>query len=68
MERYDWPLLAVLLLIALSTFLALRGGRLAVRTLTGLCLKQREKRLLLRAFSSRHYQVLGNLRSRVSRY
>ena len=66
MDRYDWPLLAVFLLIALSTFIALRGFRFAAHALTG-CVTRKKKRLRLPAFSFRRYQVPGIQRTRVSR-
>jgi len=38
-ERYDWPLLAVLFLVALSISLVLRALRTAIRLVTGMRLK-----------------------------
>ena len=34
MERYDWPLLAILILVTLSIYLLLRALRRAIRLLT----------------------------------
>jgi hypothetical protein len=43
-ERYDWPLLAILVLITLSIYLLLRAFRIAIGLLTRMWLELRIQR------------------------